>query len=69
VWPTRYRDELFAYDPVPLWRLAVGAAIRREAMKLAGVADEAARWTAIYRRFDAVLDDRRRLIALMLWEG
>jgi hypothetical protein len=54
-------------DPSSIWQLALQAVVRREAMKLAGAAAEAARWDAIYRRFDAVLDDRRRLVALMLW--
>jgi hypothetical protein len=51
-----------------MWQLALHAVARREGMKLAGVPEEAARWDEIYRRFDAVLEDRRRLVSLMLWE-
>ena len=35
---------------------------------VAGVDAEAARWAEIYKRYDQTLRDRRKLIALVLWE-
>jgi hypothetical protein len=37
-------------------------------LRLAGATAAAASWDAIYRRFDHVFRDRRRLVALMLWQ-
>jgi hypothetical protein len=46
----------------------VGHAIeRRTALRLAGDATETARWDAIYRRHSAMLSDRRKVVALMMW--
>lgn len=59
----------FRYESASVAALAIHAAVRRDALKLAGLPAEAARWDAIYRRCDAVLRDRRRLVALMLWEA
>jgi hypothetical protein len=67
-WADRSFDQPSAYDPAMPWEHALYAASRREGMKLAGMPEEAARWDAIYRRFDAVLADRRRLLALLLWK-
>jgi hypothetical protein len=50
------------------WSLAGRAATRRDVLRMAGATDEAARWDAIYRRFDEAFEDRRRLMALLLWE-
>jgi hypothetical protein len=50
------------------WSVALHAAVRRAALHLAGEDTEAARWTEIYKRYDRALRDRRKLVALALWE-
>jgi hypothetical protein len=57
-------DHSYTYKHV--WEFAIHAAVRREMLKQAGLPEEAARWAEIYRRFDAVFDDRRKLVALMM---
>jgi hypothetical protein len=64
----RYFYQRFTYEPAMPWEHAFHAATQREGMELAGMPEEAARWAAIYRRLDAVLTDRQRLLALILWE-
>jgi hypothetical protein len=56
------------FDKEPLWDHALYAVARREVLRLAGATYAAASWDAIYRRFDHVFRDRRRLVALMLWQ-
>ncbi|HWM88404.1 MAG TPA: hypothetical protein VNO33_21260 [Kofleriaceae bacterium] len=51
------------------WSVAVHAVVRREVLRRAGATEAAARWHEIYRRFDEVFDDRRRFIALILWDS
>jgi hypothetical protein len=53
----------------PLTYRAVRAFQRREVLRMAGATPEAARWDAVYRRHDQVLDDRRKLIPLVLLGG
>ena len=48
------------------WRFAAYAAMRRAALEVAGEHTEAARWGAIYQRYDAALRDRRKLVPLLL---
>lgn len=50
------------------WSVALHAAARRAALHVAGEDTEAARWAAIYQRYDQTLRDRRKLIALALWK-
>lgn len=67
-----WRDSPLADARVMLkypWKWAVYAALRRAAFTAVGATDEAARWDAIYRRFDAVLSDRKKLVALILASG
>ncbi|MEO8703313.1 MAG: hypothetical protein ABI867_24920 [Kofleriaceae bacterium] len=46
----------------------IGYAIERRAvLRIVGATAEAARWDAIVHRLDAMLSDRRRLVALLLW--
>lgn len=56
----------FPYAPISVQ--LIRSAMRRTVLALAGADDEAARWDAIYRRFDAMLSDRRRAVALFLAE-
>lgn len=50
------------------WSVALHAAARRAALHLAGEDAEAARWTEIYQRYDRALRDRKKLVALALWD-
>ena len=49
------------------WGVVLDAATRRTALVLAGDAADAAPWDAIYKRYDAVLADPKKLAALVLW--
>ena len=48
------------------WPQLNSIVLHRDLLRLAGAPAEAARWDAMYRRFDRALEDRRVLIALML---
>jgi hypothetical protein len=50
------------------WSIATYAAGRRSALQLAGDTARAAWWNEIYKRCDAALRDRRKLVALALWQ-
>lgn len=47
--------------------LAGTAIERRGLMQIAGFTEEAKRWDEMYQRIDAVLSDRKKLVALMIW--
>lgn len=55
-------------DGVFPWRRALKAATRRDMFRIAGATEMAARWDAIFRRYDQALRDHRRLVALLLWQ-
>jgi hypothetical protein len=66
VWAVPEHNRQLELD-VP-WATALHAAARRAALHVAGEDAEAARWTEIYHRYDQALRDRRKLVALALWE-
>jgi hypothetical protein len=65
--PAPNRPTIADADHFP-FNLALHAAARRDALQLAGASADAARWDEIYRRVAAVLKDRRKLAALVLWQ-
>jgi hypothetical protein len=68
IWAPRSRWHIIdALEEEAPWGMAAHAVTRRSVLRLAGANEEAARWDAIYRRFDQLFEDRRRLVALMLW--
>ena len=54
------------YGSRKLFEVAARAIQRRGVLALAGRAESAAAWDAIYRRYDRVLSDRKRLVMLMV---
>jgi hypothetical protein len=50
------------------WSYALHAAARRSSLQLVGATDQAARWADIYKRYDDAFRDRKKLLALALWD-
>jgi hypothetical protein len=68
VWGASLEDSFSAWEDEQHypWSAAIHAFRRRALLRVAGASSEAERWDAIYRRFDAVFSDRRRLVPLIM---
>jgi hypothetical protein len=68
IWGQPFPDPYASWEDEPQfpWSSAIHAFRRRALLRVAGEIEEAERWDAIFRRFDEVFSDRRRLVPLIM---